>query len=106
MRVPIQELREGCILSEDVFSLTNRPIISQKTVLTKELLDIMKIFLIEEAEVETTMVSGKSMTSAGNMDEAEEEVESNYISTFLKGVQHFKREFTSWQSAFRWISPK
>ncbi|WP_282174265.1 HD-GYP domain-containing protein [Cytobacillus firmus] len=98
MRVPIQELREGCILSEDVFSLTNRPIISQKTVLTKELLDIMKIFLIEEAEVETTMVSGKSMTSAGNMDEAEEAVESNYINTFLKGVQHFKREFTSWQS--------
>ena len=74
MRVPIQELRVGCILSEDVFSLTNRPIICRKTVITKELLDIMKIFLIDEAEVETTMITGKPMSSSENMEEAEAEI--------------------------------
>ncbi len=101
VRVPIQELREGCILTQDVFSLTNRPIISQKTVLTKELLDIMKIFLIDEAEVETTMVNGKPFASAGSLEEAEELTESNelgFLNTFLTGVQNFKREFVSWQS--------
>ncbi|KAF0819277.1 hypothetical protein KIS4809_2124 [Bacillus sp. ZZV12-4809] len=98
MRVPIQELRVGCILSEDVFSLTNRPIICRKTVITKELLDIMKIFLIDEAEVETTMITGKPMSSSENMEEAEAEMEPSYIDTFLKGVQEFKREFVSWQS--------
>ncbi|KON85920.1 phosphohydrolase [Sporosarcina globispora] len=104
VRVPIQELREGCILSEDVFSLTNRPIISQKTVLTKGLLDIMKIFLIDEAEVETTMVNGRPFASAGSMEESEEAIESNesnessFFNTFLTGVQNFKREFMSWQS--------
>ena len=58
MRVNIIELQEGCILTEDIYSLTNRPIISKKTIITNELIEILKAFLIREVDVDKLMVNG------------------------------------------------
>ncbi|GLB58977.1 HD-GYP domain-containing protein [Cytobacillus sp. NCCP-133] len=103
MRVPIQELQEGCILSEDVFSMTNRPIVSRKTVLTSELIGILKAFLIEEAVVERTLVNGMAFIPAEgivenpNISETKEN-DSSFLDTFLIGVKKYKKEFQAWQS--------
>lgn len=103
MRVHIQELQEGCILSEDIFSMTNRAIISRKTVLTKDLLKVLKVFLIEEAVVEKTMINGMPFVPAEIIGDAKSAPEtkvneSSFLDTFLIGVQNYKREFFAWQS--------
>ena len=46
MRVKTMDLIEGCILSEDVYSRTSRPIVKKNTVLTNELIEVLKLFLI------------------------------------------------------------
>ncbi len=53
MRVKTTDLIEGCILSEDVYSLASRPIVKKNTVLTNELIEILKLFLIPNVEVNT-----------------------------------------------------
>jgi HD-GYP domain-containing protein (c-di-GMP phosphodiesterase class II) len=103
VRVHIQELQEGCILSEDVFSMTNRPIIGQKTVLTKDLIDTLKVFLIEEAVVEKTLVNGLPFIPAEMLEDVQNAQETKvndsvFLDTFLIGVQSYKKEFLAWQS--------
>ena len=58
MRVSTNDLVAGCILSEDIFGLTNRPIIEKNTVLTDELIEILHLFLVPNVEVEKTLVVG------------------------------------------------
>ena len=58
MRVSTKDLVAGCILSEDVFGLTSRPIIEKNKVLTDELIEILQLFLVSNVEVERTLVVG------------------------------------------------
>ena len=58
MRVSTKDLVAGCILSEDIFGLTNRPIIEKNTVLTDELIEILHVFLVPNVEVERILVVG------------------------------------------------
>lgn len=103
VRIHTRELQEGCILSEDVFSLTNRPIISKKTVLTKDLVEILKVFLIKEVEVEKTLVNGMPFFPAGQIEDVPNTNETkasdlSFMDTFLISVQKYKKEFYAWQS--------
>ncbi|WP_246197331.1 HD-GYP domain-containing protein [Cytobacillus depressus] len=108
MRVHIKELREGCILSEDVFSLTNRPIVSKKTILTDELIHILEIFLIKEVEVEKLLVNGTAFIPTDSLSDdlsPGPEVKESIIASnasledlFLLAVQEYKKEFKNWQS--------
>ena len=58
MRINLIEIKEGCILSEDVFSKTNRPIIPKKTVISNIHIDVLKAFKIQDVEIENTLVNG------------------------------------------------
>ncbi|MBS4189825.1 HD-GYP domain-containing protein [Bacillus sp. FJAT-49705] len=105
MRVRVNELQEGCILSEDVFSLTIRPIIDKKTVLSNELIELLKVFLIDSVAVESLMVNGKTFNPIEPLDEGKSktiiivpEQEAELRDMFLIGVQKYKKEFKNWQS--------
>ncbi|WP_367949376.1 HD-GYP domain-containing protein [Bacillus sp. FJAT-29790] len=105
MRVKIKELQEGCILSEDVYSLTNRPIISKRTILSDELLEILKVFQIEVVEVDKMLVNGLPYIPKEVVDEERNNSqgvpsgeELSLEDMFLIGVQNYKREFKGWQS--------
>lgn len=104
MRVKIKELQEGCILSEDVISWTNRPIVQKKTVLTNELLEILHAFLIKDVAVERMLVNGTPFIPSELIEEEKEsEKESNkkeesFTDYFLQAVQQYKKEFQSWQA--------
>ncbi|XJZ27339.1 HD-GYP domain-containing protein [Bacillota bacterium Lsc_1132] len=102
MRVKLHELQEGCILSTDIFSRTNRPIFSRKTVLTASLIEVLKAFMIYEVEVEKTLINGaRFIPSTYESDELEEKEENSQLSftdLFLQSVSQYKKEFTSWQS--------
>jgi HD-GYP domain-containing protein (c-di-GMP phosphodiesterase class II) len=109
VRVNLNDLQEGCILAEDIFSLTNRPIIKKKTVLTAELLEVMKAFFIDDAAVEKTLSDGMPFNPYGmGADEERDSSPSSQMNTSLKGadlflrsVQGFKKEFTAWQSGMQ-----
>ncbi|MFB6466512.1 HD-GYP domain-containing protein [Cytobacillus sp. Hz8] len=105
MRVSIAELLEGCILAEDIFSLTNRPIIAKKTVINQELIGILSAFLIPNVAVEKTLIDGQPFIPSEIIEEEIEEMgneqphnEQTFTDLFLNAVKEFKREFLSWQS--------
>lgn len=97
----IKDLQEGCVLSKDVMNKTNRPIMLQKTIITKELIDVLHAFLIKEVSVQKVMVNGKSFIPNEIIDYEEAEVAFNEVSfnaTYLLAVQQFKRLFKGWQA--------
>ncbi|MDP4164592.1 MAG: HD-GYP domain-containing protein [Bacillota bacterium] len=101
MRVNINELQEGCILTNDVFSKTNRPIIPKKTVLTHSLIEVLKVFLIRHVEVEKTLINGLPFIPHGVNEEEimAEKIEPHGLSDlYLQSVRLFKKEFQSWQA--------
>lgn len=102
MRVKVSELQEGCILSEDVMSLTNRPVISSKTILTQELIHFLHAFLIKDVNVQRTLVDGTPFIPSEVIEEEKrEEIVDNHLAfsdMFLEAVRDYKKEFSNWQS--------
>lgn len=102
LRVKVSAIQAGCILSEDVFSKTNRPIIPKKTVITTVHIHVLKAFMIQEVDVENTLVDGETFQ---NRELADAKIEKRNSTTslgftdlFLISVHQFKKEFISWQS--------
>jgi HD-GYP domain-containing protein (c-di-GMP phosphodiesterase class II) len=105
LQVKISELQEGCILTKDIYSWTNRPIITKKTVLTKELIEILHAFLIKDVYVEKTLVSGLPFIPAEVIEDEGSKVidrtvkvEKSFVDLYLEAVKDYKREFLSWQA--------
>jgi HD-GYP domain-containing protein (c-di-GMP phosphodiesterase class II) len=105
MRVSTKDLVAGCILSEDIFGLTNRPIIEKNTVLTDELIEILSLFLVPNVEVEKTLVVGTPFYAKEVVvkeEKVKEQIYSlnknDFITLFLQAAQEYKKEFQMWQS--------
>jgi len=102
MKVRIDDLKQGCIISEDVFSLTNRPIVSDKTVVKQETIDILKAFLVKEVSIEKLKVVGTSFNKAEMSKEenksSNKEETDRLEDNFLIAVRKFKKEFSNWQA--------
>ncbi|MBM6616944.1 HD-GYP domain-containing protein [Bacillus suaedaesalsae] len=101
MKVPITQLREGCILSDDVTSLTNKPLIPKKTIINKQHIQLLQAFLINEIQVESTLVNGKPFRPYESHDdelENDENANISFTAHYLKSVQEYKKIFQDWQS--------
>jgi HD-GYP domain-containing protein (c-di-GMP phosphodiesterase class II) len=102
VRVSIKELQEGCILSEDIFCRTNRPIIPKKTVLDNSRIEVLKAFLIQNVDVEKTLISGMPFIPLHVIEEQpkteKQTITYSFHDLFLQSVLLFKKEFQSWQS--------
>jgi HD-GYP domain-containing protein (c-di-GMP phosphodiesterase class II) len=100
LRVKTQYLVEGCILSKDLPGLTNRPIMTSKTILNHDLLEVLKAFLITQVSVEKTLINGLTFVPKEIIDsEGEEKAEeTSFITDYLKTVQAYKRLFKNWQA--------
>ncbi|WP_374724289.1 HD-GYP domain-containing protein [Calidifontibacillus erzurumensis] len=106
MKVHPNQLKEGCILEKDVFSLTNFPIVPRKTVLSAETLEIIKAFLIKEVHVEPILATGEPFKPdqvleadiAIAKDEEIQEFNPSFIELYLKAVYSYKKFFQRWQS--------
>jgi len=102
MKVNTNNLKAGCILAEAVFSLTSKPIISAKTVLTSEHISLLKAFLIQSVVIENTQIDGSeyidSLSENIRIEREPQKEEELFFQKFLKSVQQFKKEFISWQS--------
>lgn len=102
MKVSTNNLRVGCILAEDVFKLTSKPIISAKTVLTAEHINLLRAFLVQSVVIENTQIDGSeyidSLSENIQIEKEKKAEEESFFQKFLKSVQQFKKEFISWQS--------
>lgn len=107
MHVKTEYLKAGCILTDDVYSMTGRPIIGKNTVLSDELLEILHLFLIPSVKVDNILVSGAPFyPKEVIVEKVQEKVkqttpdkdEEDLTNLFLKSVQQFKRHFQLWQS--------
>jgi HD-GYP domain-containing protein (c-di-GMP phosphodiesterase class II) len=98
MKAYIHQLQKGCILSEDVNSLSSRPIIPKKTVLTNEHIKLLKAFLIKEVHVESMLVNGQPFSPIENGNESSKETSILFTSLYLQSVRQFKVHFKSWQA--------
>jgi len=85
-------------------SLTNRPIIPDKTVLTDELIEILNAFLISDVKVHKTLVNGMAFIPAEVVEEKakkevkETEKQETLSESFLEAVRDYKKEFSAWQA--------
>lgn len=95
MRISTDKVKEGCILLKDVYSLTNTPIIKEKTVITKEHIKILQAFLIPEIDIESTLVNGEPFHG---LEEEPAEEETLFIRKFLQASKTYEEEFKKWQS--------
>lgn len=102
MRINVGEIQKGCILSADVFSKTNRPIIPKKTVLTDLHIRVLKAFSVNEIEVEKILAGGIPFDGydldEDEVDEKKVTSHVGYADLFLRSVYKYKKEFISWQS--------
>lgn len=99
MRVRTSQLQEGCIVSNDIFSLTNNPIIPKKTVLTNEHIQVLLDFLVRDIQVESFLINGEPFTPTELIEEIEvEEKESSIVADYLKSVKEYKQLFQNWQA--------
>ena len=106
MRVKTMDLIEGCILSEDVYSRTSRPIVKENTVLTNELIEVLKLFLIANVDVNHTLVTGETfnpseiLIDVNNAKSGSLHVQEKkeFTTLFLEATQQYKAHFKLWQS--------
>ncbi|MFK4998991.1 hypothetical protein ACI2OX_22010 [Bacillus sp. N9] len=89
VKIRVDDVRPGFILQKDVMGKTKNPIIPANTVLTDQHIHILKMFFIQEVEVIT----------ATNLNKSNREVLGiSFHSSYIKAVEHYKREFQSWQA--------
>lgn len=106
VKVRVEDLRVGCILSRDVMGKTSYPIMSAKTVLTEGHIEILHAFLIAEVEIHRIMESGELFQGTESIAKKVviSQTESLFIpelsfkEAYIQAVQKYKREFQSWQS--------
>lgn len=104
MKVKTAQLQKGCILANDVQCVSNQVLMRKKTVLTDEFINILKKFLIECVEVESTLVNGEAFIPAEKIEEDDdtkpkiEEEHHSFMDLYLLGVQTYKKLFKNWQA--------
>ncbi len=99
MRVRTSQLQEGCIVSDDIFSLTNTPIIPKNTVLTNEHIQVLHVFLVQDVQVEAFLINGEPFTPNEIVEEVEVvKKEISIAEDYLKSVGEYKQLFQSWQA--------
>ncbi|MFE5428758.1 hypothetical protein [Peribacillus simplex] len=100
MLVKTRYLIEGRILSKEIRGLSNRPIMYEKTIMTRQLIEALQAFLITEVSVEKTLIDGKRFLPKEVMDPEWDEMEESldFTDFYLKSVQTSKRLFKNWQA--------
>ena len=101
LKIKVGQLKEGCVLLEDVYCGTSAPLVRKNTVATKEIIEILKAYLVEEVNVRGTLANGEKFLPAGegNGDINGEEGEIlRFARLFRETVIGFQNEFYDWQS--------
>ncbi|MBU9722290.1 MULTISPECIES: HD-GYP domain-containing protein [Bacillaceae] len=105
MMVNTYHLIPGCIIKDDIYKSTNSPLIRKNTVVTKEILDVLHIFMIPSVNVEATLENGSLFKPKEVKSDNEHLItqtnyrpeRSTFIDQYLTSVKQYKRLFKQWQ---------
>ncbi|MED4015714.1 MULTISPECIES: HD-GYP domain-containing protein [Sutcliffiella] len=99
MLVKTEQLVKGCILAKDVKVITNRAIVTKKTILTEKHLEVLEAYLIDSVEVESVLASGEPFVpNEVPKDKKVQQPKNNFISIYSKSVQAYKSQYSKWQA--------
>lgn len=100
MKIHINQLQEGHILSKDLLSATKRPLAYKKTVVTQSIKEALQAFLIKEVDIEeyTDQDRGKVNSDGETESESQENITQGFYQVYTDAVLSYKHIFTSWQS--------
>ncbi|MBM7095355.1 HD-GYP domain-containing protein [Bacillus sp. H-16] len=105
MRVKINDLVPGCIISEDVYKKGTSPLIKKNTTITEKHITILKLFFIQDVPVEAKLTDGRIfspseiITEADSIHNHKESVQpsANFIINYKEAVADYKKLFVKWQ---------
>ncbi|WAA12304.1 HD-GYP domain-containing protein [Fervidibacillus halotolerans] len=106
MKVKVIDLKEGYRIIEDVKGLTKYPIVPKKTMVTEEIIKVLKAFSIEEVNVERVanrkinekILEKKQWEKNSNRPLEIKDHRNSFFHQYVKAVESYKNQFTNWQA--------
>lgn len=106
MIIGVSKLKEGFIITESVIGLTKNPIVPKNTIVTREIIDVLKAFQIKEVVVSSSTVKKRNIKNHNQSISSENQKTSknakNHLFDFKlkyqETVNEYKKEFMRWQS--------
>jgi HD-GYP domain-containing protein (c-di-GMP phosphodiesterase class II) len=106
VRIHVEQLQEGCILSKNVLSATNKLLAYKKTVVDQHIKTALQAFLVKEIEVESFLANGEKFQPDYYLDENEKLMDHNtftiseksFNQLYVEAIKAIKQLFISWQS--------
>ncbi|MFC3886289.1 HD-GYP domain-containing protein [Bacillus songklensis] len=97
MKARVNQIKEGYILLEDVVVNRNQVIIRKNTVITNELIQVLKAYLVKEIEVQVAkLVSEQEASSEKQEVSLRREMDGSFISQYLQVSEHYKEMYLDW----------
>lgn len=96
LKIKVSLLKKGYVLSDDVYSVSNKPIAKKNTVIEEKHIEVFKAFLIKEVDVKRN-----SSTVNESVKEEKllmEEETSSFKQLYIDVVKKYKKMFLLWQS--------
>ncbi len=98
----IDENYIGKIVAQDIYANTQTPIIKKNTVISSELLHVLKVFQISKVPVLKEYEVSKEKDNQNSTNRSEvitiEEVNNTFEVRYQESVNLYKKEFLKWQS--------
>jgi HD-GYP domain-containing protein (c-di-GMP phosphodiesterase class II) len=111
MKIKTSQAKVGQLLVQDVFSMTNQPIVNRNTILSPQHLRVLTRFQIEEIEIlnESGLNNSSSPKNEGSVQlssktdeeklKGRTEIDNlSFPALYLQCVKRYKQQFTNWQS--------
>jgi HD-GYP domain-containing protein (c-di-GMP phosphodiesterase class II) len=106
VKIYIDQLKEGCILSKDILSASNKLLACKSTVVSKNIKEALQAFLINEVEVESILEDGKVFQPSYMLEEKhkveDEKIEIEHSKSFYQlyndTVLSYKQLYIGWQA--------
>lgn len=106
MKIEVSKLKEGFIITESINGLTKNPIVPKNTIVTREIIDVLKAFQVKEVVVSSSTVKKRNIknhtiATASDNQKTSKSVKSrsvNFKFKYQETVNEYKREFMRWQS--------
>jgi HD-GYP domain-containing protein (c-di-GMP phosphodiesterase class II) len=112
MKIKTSQAKIGQMLVQDIFSMTNQPIVNKNTVLNSEHLRVLTRFHIEEIDIlndsgwnqnnlkekEITVTPAAKAEEKNIVLHGKKEEIPSFPSRYLQTVKRYKQLFTNWQS--------
>jgi len=97
MKINVNLLKKGLVLSEDVYSVSNKPIAKKNTIIEEKHIEVFKAFLIKEVDVKRETRIGDETVIEEKLQVQEEE-DSTFRQLYMGVVEKYKKMFLLWQS--------